>query len=413
MTAALELAVARRIGEFDLDVAFTVESGMSVLFGPSGAGKSLTLALIAGLIRPDTGTITINGHVVTDCAHRTYVSTQKRRIGMVFQDGLLLPHRSVLDNVALAVRQTTGRRARRAVARSWLERVGAEGFATRRPGSLSGGQRQRVALARGLAGEPALVLLDEPLSALEAAVRLELREPDPRGDHLVRRTGRTRDPRCRGSGQLGDVIIAYRQRAGDGDARRRATPMPASLRRGGRRAPDQRDRPGPALMAERARHTALGLEPAVGFPAGGVRGDDRRRRRRVRARVPTGERPLSRARRDRDRVQPAHGAPADGRGLVPPHRNGRSRPIRTAEVRLFGHPLTFTFTGIVIAQIVESFPYCLRFSRSAISGVDPRFEQAARAMGLPRWRVALVVTLPLARRGRCRRCRDGIRPGPG
>lgn len=79
-------------------------------------------------------------------------------------------------------------------------------------------------------------------------------------------------------------------------------------------------------------------------------------------------------------------------------RLGGPGPIRNAEVRLFGHPLTFTFTGIVIAQIVESFPYCVRFSRAAISGVDPRFEQAARVMGLSRWRIALV-TLPLARRG--------------
>jgi molybdate transport system ATP-binding protein len=176
MTAALEVAVARRIGEFELDVAFRVESGISVLFGPSGAGKSLTLALIAGLVRPDTGTILINGRVVADAAHRTHVSTQERRIGMVFQDGLLLPHRSVLDNVALAVRQGDGRRERRAIARTWLERVGAEGFSDRRPGSLSGGQRQRVALARALAGEPSLVLLDEPLSALDAAVRRELRK---------------------------------------------------------------------------------------------------------------------------------------------------------------------------------------------------------------------------------------------
>ncbi|MGP0030363.1 MAG: ATP-binding cassette domain-containing protein [Acidimicrobiales bacterium] len=176
MTAALEVTVARHIGEFELEVAFTVESGMSVLFGPSGAGKSLTLALIAGLIRPDTGTIVINGHVVTDCARRIHVSPKGRRLGMVFQDGLLLPHRSVLDNVALAVRQASGRRARRAIAHSWLERVGADGFADRRPGSLSGGQRQRVALARGLAGDPALVLLDEPLSALDAAVRGELRK---------------------------------------------------------------------------------------------------------------------------------------------------------------------------------------------------------------------------------------------
>jgi molybdate transport system permease protein len=80
-------------------------------------------------------------------------------------------------------------------------------------------------------------------------------------------------------------------------------------------------------------------------------------------------------------------------------RLGGPGPIRDAEIHLFGHPLTFTFTGIVIAQIVESFPYCLRFSRTAISGVDPRFEQAARAMGLSRWRIALLVTLPLARRG--------------
>jgi molybdate transport system ATP-binding protein len=209
MTPALELAVERRIGEFDLDVAFTVESGMSVLFGPSGAGTSVTLALIAGLMRPDAGTIAINGQVVTDCARRTYVTPQKRRIGMVFQDGLLLPHRSALDNVALAVRQASGRRARRAVARSWLERVGADGFAHRRPGSLSGGQRQRVALARGLAGEPALVLLDEPLSALGSPVRRELRKLI-RGVIIssgVPAVLVTHD--AEEAEELGDVIIAY------------------------------------------------------------------------------------------------------------------------------------------------------------------------------------------------------------
>jgi molybdate transport system permease protein len=80
-------------------------------------------------------------------------------------------------------------------------------------------------------------------------------------------------------------------------------------------------------------------------------------------------------------------------------RLGGPGPLRTAEVHLLGHPLTFTFAGIVVAQAVESFPYCLRFSRSAIAGVDPRFEQAARTMGLSRWRIAFLVTLPLARRG--------------
>jgi molybdate transport system ATP-binding protein len=209
VTNALDVAIARHIGEFDLDVAFTVESGVSVLFGPSGAGKTLTLSLIAGLLRPDTGAIEINGAVVTDCARRLYVSTQRRRIGMVFQDGLLLPHRSVLDNVALAVRQESGRRARREVARSWLERVGAEGFADRRPGSLSGGQRQRVALARGLAGDPALVLLDEPLSSLDSAVRRELRSliRDVIVSSGVPAVLVTHD--AEEAEELGDVVIEY------------------------------------------------------------------------------------------------------------------------------------------------------------------------------------------------------------
>jgi molybdate transport system permease protein len=80
-------------------------------------------------------------------------------------------------------------------------------------------------------------------------------------------------------------------------------------------------------------------------------------------------------------------------------RMGGPGPIRNAEVSLFGHPLNFTFTGIVVAQFVESFPYCLRFTRTAIANVDPRFEQAARAIGLSQWRIAFLVTLPLARRG--------------
>jgi molybdate transport system ATP-binding protein len=176
MTAAVVIDVTRRIGAFELSAAFTVESGLAVLSGPSGSGKSLTLALIAGLLRPDAGSIAMAGRVVSDTAQKIHVSTQDRRVGMVFQDGLLLPHRSVRDNVALAVRQVSGRRERRAIADDWLERVGAAELAMRRPGSLSGGQRQRVALARGLAGEPALLLLDEPLSALDLAVRRELRQ---------------------------------------------------------------------------------------------------------------------------------------------------------------------------------------------------------------------------------------------
>jgi molybdate transport system ATP-binding protein len=175
VTAALEVEIGHRVGVFSLDVSFAVASGMAVLFGPSGSGKSLTLGIIAGLTRPESGRISVAGRVVTDVAGGVHVSTQERRVGMVFQDGLLLPHRTVGDNVALAVRDGADRRTRRAVARSWLERVGAADLADRRPLSLSGGQRQRVALARSLAGEPALLLLDEPLSSLDLPVRRELR----------------------------------------------------------------------------------------------------------------------------------------------------------------------------------------------------------------------------------------------
>ncbi len=173
---ALSVDVKAQIGAFDLSVDFTVSSGLAVLFGPSGSGKSLTLSLIAGLRRPSAGVIRIGERVVSDPANRVHVSPQDRRIGMVFQDGLLLPHRSVVSNVAVAVRSNVSKSDRREIAMKWLESVGAQALADRRPMSLSGGQRQRVALARGLAGDPSLLLLDEPLSSLDAAVRAELGE---------------------------------------------------------------------------------------------------------------------------------------------------------------------------------------------------------------------------------------------
>ena len=175
MTDALDVDVSHRAGDFHLHARFTVRSGLAVLFGPSGSGKSLTLSLIAGLTRPDGGSIRIAGRVVAGGAGRVHVPTQDRRVGMVFQDGLLLPHRSVLDNVALAVRDVRSRSERRLVAGGWLERVGAQDLGARKPRTLSGGQRQRVALARSLAGAPRLLLLDEPLSALDLDTRRHLR----------------------------------------------------------------------------------------------------------------------------------------------------------------------------------------------------------------------------------------------
>lgn len=171
---SLTVEFRHRVGDFPLVADFHVPDGLSVVFGPSGAGKSQTLRLIAGLDCPEAGRIALTGESLTDTSRGVCLSARDRRVGMVFQQALLLPHRSVLRNVTLAVREG-GRSERRRVAGEWLERVGAAGLATRRPGQLSGGQQQRVALARALAGRPRLLLLDEPFGALDLPVRRQLR----------------------------------------------------------------------------------------------------------------------------------------------------------------------------------------------------------------------------------------------
>jgi molybdate transport system ATP-binding protein len=168
----LTVDVRGRIGTFHLDARFAVDGGLTVVFGPSGAGKTRLLRLLSGLDTPTDGRIVLDGRVLFDAD--TDVPAHDRRIGMVFQEPWLLPHRSVRANVALAVR-AGDRASRRAAAEGWLERVGAAELADRRPAQLSGGQRQRVALARALAGEPALLLLDEPFNALDLEVRQRLR----------------------------------------------------------------------------------------------------------------------------------------------------------------------------------------------------------------------------------------------
>jgi molybdate transport system ATP-binding protein len=180
---ALEVNATVRSGDFVLEACFTLTAGIGVCWGPSGAGKSVALALVAGFARPERGRVVLSGTVVADSEVGVHVPTQHRHVGLVTQQASLFPHRSVLDNVALAVRRQSaqpgrpvpGRPGRRQAAQAALDRVGAGHLADRRPAGLSGGEAQRVALARALAGTPGLLLLDEPFSALDGATRAALR----------------------------------------------------------------------------------------------------------------------------------------------------------------------------------------------------------------------------------------------
>jgi molybdate transport system ATP-binding protein len=173
----LTVDITTVVGDFEVSASFTAKPGITALFGPSGSGKSVTLATIAGLLRPQRGQIMLGDRMLADAASGLHIRTQERHLGMVFQQAALLPHRSPLDNVALAVAAgSAGTRAeRRAVARDWLVKVQAEHLADAPTRTLSGGEQQRVAVARALAGRAQLLLLDEPFSALDQPTRVALR----------------------------------------------------------------------------------------------------------------------------------------------------------------------------------------------------------------------------------------------
>ncbi|MCZ2811065.1 ABC transporter ATP-binding protein [Modestobacter sp. VKM Ac-2979] len=173
MSLAAHVVVRR--GTLALDVELAVADGeVLAVLGPNGAGKSTVLRVLAGLLRPDAGRVEVDAEVWN--SPDVHLPAHARSLGMVFQDHLLFPHLSVTENVAFGPRtRGTPRPAARAAAEDWLARVGLAGLGDRRPGQLSGGQAQRAALARALVGRPQLLLLDEPLSALDARTRLTVR----------------------------------------------------------------------------------------------------------------------------------------------------------------------------------------------------------------------------------------------
>lgn len=187
--SGLDVDAEVRRGEFTLRVAFHAADGeVLAVLGPNGAGKSTLLSALAGLTPLAGGRLTLAGHVLDDAATGAFVEPAQRPVGFVFQDYRLFPHLSVLDNVAFGPRVRGSSRAQaREQARPWLERFGLTPYAGRRPSGLSGGQAQRVALARALAADPALLLLDEPLSALDARTRLDVQ--GELRDHLARFPG--------------------------------------------------------------------------------------------------------------------------------------------------------------------------------------------------------------------------------
>jgi molybdate transport system ATP-binding protein len=169
----LEVRIKKGLSEFRLDVAFSVNREILTILGPSGSGKTMTLQCIAGLIHPDEGWIKLNGRTLFDSARGINLPPQTRRVGFVFQNYALFHHLSVSQNIEFGIRHRARREAQDRVS-YLLDKMNIKKLGDRYPRQLSAGQQQRVAVARALAPEPELLLLDEPFSALDSLVRERL-----------------------------------------------------------------------------------------------------------------------------------------------------------------------------------------------------------------------------------------------
>jgi molybdate transport system ATP-binding protein len=164
----------KKLGRLEIDVAFQSEKARVIaLYGPSGAGKTSVISMIAGLIRPDSGSIRLNGAVFYDSDKKTNMVPEKRRIGYVFQDGKLFPHLTVKSNLEYGMKLIS-RTDRKVGFDEVVSLLGIEQLLGRRPGKLSGGEKQRVAIGRALLTSPRLLLMDEPLASLDSSRKDEV-----------------------------------------------------------------------------------------------------------------------------------------------------------------------------------------------------------------------------------------------
>jgi molybdate transport system ATP-binding protein len=188
---SVEASIGVDLAGFGLDAELSIDDGSVVaLLGPNGAGKTTALRVLAGLRALDRGLVRIDGETLDDPPARVFCQPEDRRVGVVFQDYLLFPHLDARQNVAFGLRSRGRNRPEAAaLADEWLDRVGLAGRARSRPAQLSGGEAQRVALARALAPAPRLLLLDEPLAALDTGTRVDLRRE--LGRHLAAIPGST------------------------------------------------------------------------------------------------------------------------------------------------------------------------------------------------------------------------------